>query len=241
MAQARPMISVIIPTITGREDYLKMCVEGYETTAPGAELIVIENEPSCGHAWIKGAEQARGLYLHFTADDITPNQNWWPDAVKAADMGGVPIANVFASNGMPLMCDSPLGDMGLVKNVLVPFLSRKMLDQGGWLLPIHYGSDDWVSYVATQRKIPLHTAPSYSFTHWVADQGRDYTRRHGDIFKLVEAMGQAGYVPPVYSALEERLRTSVTGLDNVRIRDLDRMVAKQLRQQAEGAGWNALQ
>ena len=241
MTGARPMISVIIPTISGRETYLNSCIEEYEKTAPGVELIVVKDEPSCGHAWIKGAEQARGLYLHFTADDITPKQNWWSDAVKAADMGGVPMANVFDRYGRPLSCDSPLGDMGLVKNVLVPFLSRRLYEDGGWLLPIHYGSDDWVSYIATKRGVPLHFAPSYSFTHWVADEGRDYTRRHADVFKLVEAMAEAGYVPPVYSALEERLRTSATGLDNVRIADLDARVRKQLRQQSEGVGWRAIQ
>ena len=237
MTEARPMLSVIIPTITGRESYLEQCVQAYNHTAPGVEVIVIKDESSCGHAWIKGAEQAKGLYLHFTADDITPNQNWWPDAVYAANQGGVPIANVYDRNQRPLMCDSPLGDMGLVKNVLVPFLSRRLYEDGGWLLPIHYGSDDWVSYIATKRGVPLHYAPSYSFTHWVADEGRDYTRRHGDILNLVEAMAEQGYVPPVYSALEERLRTSVTGLDNVRIRDLDKMVQKQLRQQSDGVGW----
>lgn len=232
-ARARPQLSVIIPTIAGREDYLARCVESYERESPGAELIIVTDAPTCGRAWQIGAEKAEGLYLHFTADDITAQPMWWADAILVADQGGIPFCNVFDPNGRPLTCDCPLGEMGLTTNILVPFLSRKLYEQGGWLLPIHYGSDDWVAYLAVRRGVPLMGAPRYRVTHWVANEGRDYTRRHGDIFNLVSAMGQEGYIPPVYRTLEERLRTSVTGLDNVRIRDLDRLVATQLRDQAE--------
>jgi hypothetical protein len=40
------------------------------------ELIVIKNEPTCGIAWQKGAEQATGDFLHFTADDLEPALGW---------------------------------------------------------------------------------------------------------------------------------------------------------------------
>lgn len=226
------MISVVIPTITGREEWVAKCEAAYRATSPpDTEYIVVKDEPSCGHAWQKGYEQSRGEYVHFTADDITPHEDWWREAVAAASSGRVPIAWVEAPNGTRQYCDSPLGDMGMFPNVLVPFLSREMLEQGGWLLPVHYGSDDWVTYLAANRGIPLWPCPGYRMTHHVASEGRNYKRRHGDVLKLCEAMAAEGYVPPVYQQLEANLRYSETGLDAVRIGQLDRMVRNQLREQ----------
>lgn len=225
------MISVVIPTITGRESWLRRSVQAYHQTTPNVEIIVIANEPSCGHAWIEGCKRSTGRYVHFTADDITPKESWWGQAVGSCDRGAVPLANVRTPGGAPAWCNSPLGDMGLVRNVLVPFLSREQLALGGWLLPIHYGSDDWVSYRAVQLGLPLDECPAYVLTHHVAAEGRTYMRRHGDVKTLAEAMRAAGYLPPVYEQLEKNLRVSETGLDNVRISDLDGHARRQMRMQ----------
>ena len=223
------LISVVIPTITGREEWAERCEAAYRETTPHVEIIVVKDEPSCGHAWIEGYRRSTGQYVHFTADDITPRYNWYHDALAAASAGKVPLADVRGPNGSQAWCMAPLGDMGHVRNVLVPFLSRAQLAYGDWLLPIHYGSDDWISYRAVQLGLPLVECPSYILTHWVADEGRDYTRRHGDVKALCDAMERAGYVPPVYDQLEKNLRTSKTGLDNVRINQLDKDVQKKLR------------
>lgn len=214
-------ISVIIPTISGREDHLAECLAAYKSTSPpDTEYIVIKDEPSCGHAWQKGAHQSVGRYVHFTADDLIPHQGWWEDAKAIINEGGVPAAHVLNRRGELSVCDSPLGAMGHHRNPLVPFLSQPQLDAGGWLLPLHYGSDDWVAYRAVQLGMPIIAVDSYRFTHMVADHGRNYLRRHGDVKMLADAMEQAGYLPPVYRELEFRLRTSETGLDSVSLAQL---------------------
>lgn len=221
-------LSIIIPTITGREEWLEKCIEGYRLTAPYAEFIVIKDEPSCGHAWLKGYGQSSGWYVHFTADDLTPaNTQWVLAGISKLDAGIVPAANVidgkaWTSRGesVKLVCDSPLGDMGGWPNVLVPLLTREMLELGNWLMPIHYGSDDWVTYRAVKLGYKVEKSMEYRFAHHVAPQGRDYTRRPGDVALLAQAMEEAGYLPPVYRQLVVNLEGSITGLDSVRLSDL---------------------
>lgn len=225
------MISVVIPTITGREEWLARCVTAYTETTPAVEIIVVKDEPTCGHAWIEGYRRSSGMYVHFTADDITPRHSWYHDAMQACSRGFVPVCDVRSDNGNQAWCMAPLGDMGHVRNVLVPFLSREQLAKGGWLLPVHYGSDDWVTYRAVQLGLSLVECRDYKLTHHVASEGRDYTRRHGDVKALRDAMEAAGYVPPVYDQLEKNLRESTTGLDNVRINQLDKVVRDNLRRQ----------
>ncbi len=71
------MISVVIPTVTGREDFFERCVYAYEhNTANPIELIIYKDLPTCGRGWIKGAEDATGDYVHFTADDLEPALGW---------------------------------------------------------------------------------------------------------------------------------------------------------------------
>lgn len=229
------MISVIIPTITGREDWLEWCTTWYRQRSPaGTEIIVVKDQPSCGHAWVVGAEKASGDYLHFTADDLEPQEDWWAEAIGMLDSGRIPAATVLNREGELSICDSPLGDLGLYPNVLVPLLSRELLDQDEWLLPIHYGSDDWVSYVAATRKMHVIRCGSYRLKHHVANHGRNYLRRHADVLTLITKMELRGYLPPVYERLELNLRTSKTGLDSVRINELDAIVRHQLRKQRIG-------
>ena len=225
------MISVVIPTITGREWWLKQCLDEYQRQSPkDTEFIVIKDEPSCGHAWIKGAEQAQGKYLHFTADDITPMRYWWPDAIYQLKAGKVPCAEVFNKSGDSVTPMSPLGDLGLVPNVLVPFLSREMLEAApGWLPDFHYGSDDWISYWAVTHGYPLEKVPNYKFVHYAASQGRNMLRRHGDVKKLVDAMEAAGYVPPAYADLEVNLRDSPTGYATSTNKRLEALARRQAR------------
>lgn len=226
------MISVVIPTITGRENWVEGCVKAYQYHSPNdTQIIVVKDEPSCGHAWVKGNKEAKGDYVHFTADDLEPTQNWYQEAIHYLDQGIIPAAMVVNSKWMPAICDSPLGDWGHQPNVLVPMLTKEMLEDPEWLLPIHYGSDDWVSYYAIYCGKRVVRAHNYVLIHHVAGEGRNYMRRHGDVKKLVRAMEFKGYVPPVYAQLEINLRTSPTGLDNVRINQLELSVREQLRAQ----------
>lgn len=69
------MISVVIPTVAGREHSLERCLAAYRATAD-VELIVLADRQTCGVAWQEGIEQATGDYLHLSADDLEPHPGW---------------------------------------------------------------------------------------------------------------------------------------------------------------------
>lgn len=58
-----PLISVIVPTVDGREDHLERCVRTYTELAAGnyeLQLIIERNHPTCGLGWQAGSEKAEG-------------------------------------------------------------------------------------------------------------------------------------------------------------------------------------
>lgn len=230
-------ISIVIPTIKGREDWIRKAVRTYTRETPGAEIIVVEGEPSCGEAWQKGYEQSTKEYVHFTADDIAPAPHWYSTAMSLLNQGIVPACNVKDGNNRPALCDSPLGLMGHHPNVLVPFLTREMLEKGGWLLPIHYGSDDWVTYRAAELGYPIQLCLQYIVWHHVAPEGRDYVRRKGDVEFLAQTMEEHGYLPPIYDRLRDRLKISATGLDSVRLKELGSPVDGSIPLVRAGPAW----
>jgi hypothetical protein len=203
------MVSVVIPTIQGREKWLDACMSAYEETCADVELIVIRDRTSCGQAWIDGAAEATGEYLHFTADDLAPLPGWWEAAAAVADEGGVPGANVLTAQDpdgswredSTMFSGAFLNGDRDARNILVPFLSRKIFEEGGWLLPIHYGSDDWVTFLADVRKHPIPFTADYKFTHGAAPEGRLWDSRRVDIPVLCDAMAEHGAVPWSYQRM----------------------------------------
>lgn len=193
------MISIVIPTIKGRKDSLKRCLTAYEATTPGRfELIVIRDEPACGIAWAKGVERATGDFLHFTADDLVPHEGWAEAAIGCVGRRVMPAATVLNPDG-PIDCPVYLEPRYRnVPNVLVPFFSRELWDLGNWVVPIHYGSDDWVTYLARRRGLEVELLPDYRFTHEVAAAGRLWQNRGLDVPQLCSFMENDGFVPPVY-------------------------------------------
>lgn len=198
------MISVIIPTVKGRERSLDRTVKAYQETWDDIEILVYPNDGKpCGEAWIEGAKEASGDYLHWTADDIVPHPGWAEAAMDCCDQGKLPAATVYgvASENFPGGVMSTivylLPKLPDVPNVLVPFLSREQFSEGGWLLPIHYGTDDWVTYVGRMRGFDVVRLDAFAFDHYAEMAERQESRRV-DVPALVEAMSAYGYVPMVY-------------------------------------------
>lgn len=193
------MISIVIPTVSGREYSLDRTIKGYENTFDDFEILVYPNDgKTCGEAWIRGAEEASGDYLHFTADDLVPHPGWAEAAMDACDAGKVPAATVYGIPGGFVNCTTYLlPNLPDVPNVLVPFLSREQFELGGWLLPIHYGTDDWVTYLARMRGFPVERLDAFAFDHFAAPEHRQESRPI-DVPNLANAMAKYGYVPLVY-------------------------------------------
>jgi hypothetical protein len=196
------MISIVVPTVASRKQTLIRCLDAYEATTPGKfELIVVRDLPACGLAWAEGAKRAKGDFIHFTADDLEPRAGWAEAAMETVGRGALPAAAVF-NDGIYLDCPVYLQPRYEdTQNILVPFFSRAQFELGGWVLPIHYGTDDWVTYQAVRREIPIEDTREYAFDHTAAAEGRLWMNRMHDVPKLCEYMSLSGYVPNIYGRM----------------------------------------
>lgn len=169
------MISVILPTIPGREHWFERSIAAYEQTTDDYELIVIRDQPTCGLAWQAGIEQATGDYVHLSNDDIEPHDGWWQAAVEATDRGMLVCPRVLNTDGSLQSC----GDLAAEEEdgaeahvARIPFLPRSILADLGPLPKWHYMHDYWISWRAAQLGWPTVVSRDYLFTHHMAVEGR---------------------------------------------------------------------
>lgn len=165
------LISVVIPTVRGREDHLARCYDAYGArSSHRIEIIVVTDAPWVGRAWNEGAQRCKGTYLHFTADDLEPHEGW---DTQVTD-GRVPAAALFEPSGG---LSERQGD---AENVLVPFCSRKQWGQIGPFLDCHYFTDDFFTYRALKLGFGIVKMPNYAFTHHWAQPGRGAGMTEGE-------------------------------------------------------------
>lgn len=91
------ILSVVMPTITGREQELARSIEAYERLTPlPIEWVIEHDHPTCAAAWDAGVPKTTGEILHMGADDIEPaTDEWFPAALKVIEQGNVPLGWVM--------------------------------------------------------------------------------------------------------------------------------------------------
>lgn len=196
-------VSVIIPTVEGRERYLKRCIEGYETrhnTEHEIEIIVEKGHDHGGKAWQLGSEKATGDYLHLTNDDIVPGYDYLEPLVDAVDQGFVPITIVV--NTIPEILDKnsmPFNDNPTPENQSwafegppyipedwnnpdpnndslypsLPFCSVRQWKNIGPMIYSHYGTDKWFGWKAKQAGYSQVVRNKSIFYHYAASEKRE--------------------------------------------------------------------
>lgn len=175
-----PVISVIIPTVDGREDHLRTGTSAYVRHAPGnyeLDLIVKSNYPTCGHGWQAGLSSVRGQYVHFTCDDIEPREGWAAPAIEAIEAGFLPAPQVWGPRGEPQSHPGWLQgracvDWEPVYMTSLPFVSLEQLEKIVPLFTSHYCSDDWFGYRAGRAGWGIRVRTGYTFTHHWAQHKR---------------------------------------------------------------------
>lgn len=191
-----PTISVVVPTISGREDSLARCLAAYRETLHDLphELIVIKNARTWPTACNEGYAKAKGDILHFTADDLEPLEDWWVDALQALKTKDeLPAARVF--NFTTEDHDNPEDgeDGDLTDFTRVPILTRDQYERIGPWPEIVYYADLWLSWKARSIGIETRMIYSYQFLHHWSGIGRVDSRANLDrageeLRKLKEAM-----------------------------------------------------
>jgi hypothetical protein len=181
-----PVISVIIPTIDGREDHLERCVNSYQKNAAGAyelDLIIEQNHSSCGLGWQAGIPRVKGEFIHLTCDDIEAKPGWASPAVEAVLKGFCPAPQVVDASGYPQSCPvvgqfAP--DWTPVAMTSLPFFSRAQAEKILPLFTAHYYTDNWVGWRAERAGWPVVLRSEYAFTHYYAQHKRGAGMSEGE-------------------------------------------------------------
>jgi hypothetical protein len=86
-------VSIVIPTMPGREDELERTIATYESrTSISIEWVIEHHHATCAAGWNAGAARATGEVVHMGADDLEPTSDQWlPAALHAIEAGCIPL------------------------------------------------------------------------------------------------------------------------------------------------------
>lgn len=146
-------VSVLIPTVSGREPFLELCVSGYLRNTPtdvDLEFVILRDRPTCGQGWQEAAERASGDYLHFSNDDVIPRAGWLDPLLEATwqNYVGAPWIQHGAWGGYygaaPELGQDP-GWWPDVDHSAMPFCGRDQFARFSPIIATHYGVDNWIA------------------------------------------------------------------------------------------------
>lgn len=169
-------ITVVIPTVSGRETDLARCLDAYRSRSThDIEIATFLDFATCAEGWNAGAKFAKGGYLHFSADDLEPHEGWDVAAVEACEAGVLPAPRIVNPSGALDYCGVhgvEMEDWARVQMSVVPFMPLDLWAQIGPVPPIHYYSDNYVSWRAARAGWPTVVRRGFAFTHHWAQPGR---------------------------------------------------------------------
>lgn len=170
------MISVICPTIKGREDWAERCQTAYqEHTTETHEFILIHDRPTCGIGWNDGLDIAKGDYLHLTADDVEPTEGWDLVGIEWLHRKILPAPRILHTDGSLQSCgntadEQPTGTP--TELTRIPFFGRELVPIVCPIIETHYYTDSWVSYRARRYGWSTLVVRDFLFYHHFAGVGR---------------------------------------------------------------------
>jgi hypothetical protein len=169
------VLSIIIPTVVGREASLKRCRDAYVETGPrDAEYVIVGGQPNWPAACNEGFRLAQGDRLHFTADDLEPLPGWWQEALAWLDSHDeLPAPKVFnytAQGEWDNAVDGP--DKAVPHFTRIPLMTRSQYERIGPWPEIDYGADVWLSEKGRTLGIETRMIHSYAFVHHWEQVGR---------------------------------------------------------------------
>jgi hypothetical protein len=177
--RVKPLITIVIPTISERAHWLASCLEGYELTTAGlpTQIVTVLDRETCAAAWNEGIAQAEGAYIHLTADDIVPHPGWWSAAVASAESNETPAAKILNTDGSLQSCGGAhlAPDGTKVSIARIPFGRQEWFkDIGPFPEDMHYYTDNWWSWAVMRTcGVPSVVNQAYLFTHHLAPERRE--------------------------------------------------------------------
>lgn len=171
-----PALSVIVPTISGREESLARTLDGYARTLKrkSHEIIVIKDESSWPRACNEGYKKSSGDIVHFTADDLEPRPGWWREPIewlKYKDELPAPKVLDYSLDGKFSNKEDGF-NLDLTHFTRIPILRRDQYERIGPWPEITYYADIWLSEKARTIGIRTRIFYSYLFIHHWSQVGR---------------------------------------------------------------------
>jgi GT2 family glycosyltransferase len=172
----RPRLSVVIPTISGREESVARCIAAYEETLfrKSHELIVIKDESSWPRACNEGYKKAQADIIHFTADDLEPLSDWWREPIRwLRYKDELPAPKVMDHSVDGKFANKEDGNnLDLTHFTRIPIMRRDQYERIGPWPEITYYADMWLSEKARTLGIKTRMFYSYLFLHHWSQIGR---------------------------------------------------------------------
>lgn len=193
------MISVVVPTISGREESLARTLLAWEkNTTVKHEVIVVKDKPTWPAACNYGASQAEGDIIVWGADDLDPLPGWHKDILKwfreRDELPAPRLHNYDADSPVWNVEDGPDGAIPLFTRV--PIMSRSQHERiGPWPEQLIYYADYWVSEKGRTLGIETRNLWSYAFVHhWCqigrVDSPKNYDWSGAEFNRLKKEMGR---------------------------------------------------
>ena len=195
-------LSIVIPTISGREESLARMIEAYRERTPGEPEIVTPKDYPCWPAACNaGYLDTTGDVIHYGADDLEPCDGWAEPMFATLAAGEIPapqLWNFVRTDIRPVneIADGPPG--ALTGFTRVPSLTRAMAEAiGPWPIMDYY-ADNWVSDKGRAVGYQTRVVDGYAFVHHWHPKGRldagDWVSR--SIHKYNDERAKLG-LPPV--------------------------------------------
>ena len=169
------MISVICPTVTGREHWLERALVSITATTPDFEWIEYKDLSTCGAGWNLGIQEATGDYILLFADDLEAHPGWLDAAISSVKSGVIPCARILNPDGSLQSCgtfaeEAEDGTPSVVARI--PFLTRNIAEAMFPLMENQYMGDHWITWKGSQLGWPTLVVRDMLFTHHFAQEGR---------------------------------------------------------------------
>lgn len=170
------MLSIVIPTITGREDTFTRVATAYADTTEGwhHEIVIVRDAKNWPAACNEGYRKAHGSIIHFGADDLEPLPGWWKQPLAhlncCDELPAARVLNYYADGPMDNAGDG--ADGALTHFTRVPIMRRDQYERIGPWPEIDYCADVWLSEKARTVGIETRLLYSYAFVHYWCQIGR---------------------------------------------------------------------
>ena len=194
MPESDVLVSILIPTIPGRERELQEVTEAFTDQGYGQDILT-----TCGvYTWGEGinqlAKRAKGRYWLFACDDTVPERGWFASAQPMVDLGLCPASRYFHPGGEPLhpWDEQPGGSkLDWTRSFLV---TPERYSELGPMIDATWYSDFYYSERHNAHGYQVTACDGFNFTHlhterdWLNDE---VDRREREVYANAVSMIEA--------------------------------------------------